>query len=103
MEVELAKMSVNFWCLRPMARIEVADIPVFPATCQARFPIASAKADFTLLTTARPEPAALDANRAFLYTKGPKWSGPPYDQVQLLATGSPLPAGGRPRMDCGHP
>jgi hypothetical protein len=36
------------------------------------------------------------ANRAFICTKGPKWSGPPYDQVQLLATGSPLPAHGSP-------
>ena len=97
MEVELAKMSVNFWCLRPMARIEVADIPVLPATCQARFPITYAKADFTLLTTARPEPAALDANRAFLYTKGPSVRALRTTKSNCWLTGSPLQAYGSPR------
>jgi hypothetical protein len=84
-------MSVNLWCLRPMARIEVVDIPVFPGICHQHgsrsLPL---KPTSHYQTTARPEPAELYANRAFFCTKGPKCSGPSYDQIQLLATGSPL-------------
>jgi hypothetical protein len=51
---------------------------------------------FMLLIHRSARTRELDANRAFICTKGPKWSGPPYDQVHLLATGSPLPAHGSP-------